>query len=93
MMRIAAAFMITFVVSFIIATIASVRALTTEQRREIAWRWLSRKWWAFFVVIVLSSVLTLAGVLGGGEWIAALSIAMGVFAAANVAQKKIQSND
>ena len=52
-------------------------------------KYTSRKFIAAVVVITVASVALFMGKLGGGEWIAAVNIALGLYVGANVAQKGV----
>lgn len=53
-------------------------------------KYLSRKFLAASLVQAVSSVALFTGHLSGGEWIAAASLALGIYGAANVANKRAQ---
>ena len=52
-------------------------------------KYTSRKFIAAVVVITVASVALFMGKPGGGEWIAATNIALGLYVGANVAQKGV----
>ena len=55
--------------------------------------WASTKFVHAIGVQLIASVAMFTGHLSGAEWIAASTIALGIYSIADVAQKRIASND
>lgn len=56
-------------------------------------KWLSTKFAAAGYIIVASSIMVFMKLIDGGTWVAVATLALGVYAAGNVAAQKVGSKD